>query len=167
MRIRFYFTIKNTNSLWSLYKLREFTMDSVSYSRIYYGFSLLLANSFCVHYSFANSLWIDSLTREFTLNLLWVHYYLRKITINYFSIAKSLWIHYSLREFAINSLSFYRFQYKLIISNTNSLWIQLLFRGLTMNLLLVASLSVTRIHYEFFISCSNSLCIYCFFANSL
>ena len=71
------------------YQKRKFTIKSVKVTRIYHGFSLLLANYFWIHYSFANLLLIHFLTREFTLNLLWIHYHLRKITINWLSLSRS------------------------------------------------------------------------------
>ena len=89
---------------------REFTLNSLSVMQIYYEFVYFLAN------------------------LLWVHYQLRKITMNWLSLS---WTHYgSIIVFS-----------SIIVS----VWIRFLFHDLNIN-----SLWVTRIHYGFVIFFADS-----------
>ena len=103
------FTIVFAKSLLIHFLLRDFTMNTLCFSRIYYLFrestmNLLSASS--NHYNFticfANYLWIHSLLRDLSLNSLfftnspWIH----------FSSATSRRIHYLFRDFTLIILFF-------------------------------------------------------------
>ena len=160
--------MSEANSLWIHYFFREFAINFVSITRIYYGFILLLENWLWIHYLWCkytmDSLpfsWIDyeftTVTQIHNESIIFPRIYSEStifLRIHYeltISIALSR-IRYSFLGFTMNSLSFSRFQYKFIISfsqlqyehnfrHENSPWINFLFRKSTMN-----SLPLMRIH---------------------
>ena len=80
--------------------IREYAVNSLSFSRLYFEFIIF----------FANILWIHYLLREFTIyfaKILWIHFLFCEYTLNPWSFFKtSLWIHYLFREFRVKSLFF-------------------------------------------------------------
>ena len=77
--INYQFTFSFLNILWIYLKFREYTINSQSFSRIYYKSSDLIKNLVRIHWKFpknhsklsiffANQLWTYSLFREFTIN---------------------------------------------------------------------------------------------------
>ena len=58
------------NSLYNLF--REFAMNSLSISTIYYEFTICFTNLYKITIFFANEAWINHLFREFTMNSLFV-----------------------------------------------------------------------------------------------
>ena len=121
-------------------------MHTLSFSRILYGFSNFSRILFEFTISFANSLWILYLYREFTINSLSIW------QIHHGSIIFSA-------ELTLNSLSLSRIHYGFInlsridpelLFFANLLWILNLFREFTMN-----SLIFSRILFEFTISFAN------------
>ena len=95
--IHYWSYIFSTNLLWIHYHLREFTIDSRSFSLNNYEFTHYFANLLwncyffvdwlSFHYFFANSLWIHYLCGELTMNLL----LFCEFTMNSLSVS---WSHY-------------------------------------------------------------------------
>ena len=106
------------NLLWIQYFIRDFTLHSLSLSRIQDKYTILFANSLWMHYVFRdftlNSLSFSRFHFEFTIffaSSLWMHYLFRDF----------IWIHYLSREFTINALSSSQIQYKYSIYFLNSI----------------------------------------------
>ena len=139
-----------TNSLWIHYWFREFTLNSLSYSRNQYKITIF----------FAISLWIYSIFRiqylfcEFTLNP-------RSFSNHYDFDMKSLWNHYAFTIFFTFSLRIHHLFRECTICFANSLWFHYLLRDFSLNSLFFPeftfnSLSASRFQYEFTISFANS-----------
>ena len=127
---------------------RNFTMNPLFVSLIYYEFIIDFANLLWIHYFFASSLWIYFLYYEFTANLVDFSSIYFEFIINY---ANSLWIHLLFCDLQWIYLLFqvqYEFtlfrgiiiffanlscDHKLTICFTISLWIYYLFRKSTIN----------------------------------
>ena len=123
-------------SIWIHFLLRDFSLNSLSFSQIHYLF------------------------RKLSMNSLSASWFLFESTI-YFVI--SLWIHYLFREFPMNSQSTSRYYYEFTILIAKSLCSHFLFRESTFNTLSdsrnisLISLSVSLIHYEIAIYFVKSL----------
>ena len=97
-------------SLGSLYLLRDFTMDWIhvefnTFMRINHGYILLLATSLSIHYLWyeftRNSFTSSQIYYEFTFNYansLWIDYLYREVSMDSLSFLHPLSFHY---EFAI------------------------------------------------------------------
>ena len=109
------------------YLLREFTMNSLSFSRIHYQFTIFLAHSLWLHWFFAYSTWIYYFFRESTITSLSN----RELTMNPLIFC----------VLTLNFLSISRIHYGSFLFLAYSLWIHYLFD----------ELSPSRIHYEFLI----------------
>jgi hypothetical protein len=157
------FLIFFANLLSIHYPIGNFTTDQLFFSRTYFEFTI----------SFAYSLWILYLFREFTINSL-SHWQIHYGSIIFFanfeftiSFGYSLWILYLFREFTINSLSQWQIHFGSIIFFAN-LRDSLFVREFTLYLL-----SLSRIYYgsinfslidpEYTISFANSLSIHYLF----
>ena len=105
------------NPLWISYLFRELTV----FSRIYFGFTIFLRIRYEFTIYLADSLWINLVFREVTMNslsfsrkyhefnicfviALWIHYLFRDSTMNWLSVPG---IHYLLRLYTMNSLSLF------------------------------------------------------------
>ena len=140
--------------LWIHFFSREFTMISLSVSRIRHlfrenamhslsfrlfncGFTLCFANSLAIpriHYLFGeftmNLLGFSQFTmdfREITMNSLWFQFVFRIYTLNLLSIER---IHF---QFSMNLLGVSLISYEFTILCLNLLWIYYIFREFTMN----------------------------------
>ena len=161
-------------SIWIYYLLRDFTIISLSGSRIHlestfspnqYELTICFAIPLWIHYHFReitmNTLSltlsrIDFLFREFCMNSLSVsaiHYLFLEFTImnslwyHYETTMKSIWIHYLFRDSTMNSLSFSRNHYKYIFLFANFLRIHYLIRDFSLNSISVWQLTI------FFVNC--------------
>jgi len=105
-------------------------MNSLSVSRIHFESKV-----------FRQTLWINFLLRDITMNELSISWFYYEYTI---CLANLLWIYYLLREYTKNSLSASRFHYEYTICLSNSPWIHYFFRDINMN-----SLSTSRFLFEF------------------
>ena len=105
------------NPLWIHSLFRKVTINSLSFSRICYDFTIFFSQ---IHYKFtlcfANLLWFHF----FFANSLWIHFHL----------FRELWWLRLLRKATINSLSVSRNEYWSIICFGNSLWIDRFFAKL-------------------------------------
>ena len=135
---------------------REFTMNKPIISRIYSEFTIFFSNSLIsrIHQKltccFANSL----LNRGKTLNTLWINYLFRELTMNSLTIS---WNHYVLTIFSqirseftffqihylFGKLSVTQIHYELTINIANFVRISVVFREFTIN-----SFCVLQIHYR-------------------
>ena len=79
------------NLLWIRFHLREFTIDSSSFSRNLYGYIILLAYSLSVNVSL---LWIHYLFQEYTISSLFFRQICYESTI---FLANLLWLYYLFR----------------------------------------------------------------------
>ena len=126
--------------------IREYAVNSLSFSRLYFEFIIFFAK------------------------ILWIHFLFCEYTLNPWSFFKtSLWIHYLFREFRMKSLFFAKiyfefmiFHYEFIIVFANSLWIQYLFSEFTLNSLFFSridfeSIIFSRLYYDFIIFFANPL----------
>ena len=112
------------NPLWVHYKftnlvsyiLREFTMNSLSFSQIRYKFTNF----------FPNSLWIHYEVTIFLANTLRIHYLFLESSINSQAFSRILF------EFTLNSLSFSRILFEFTICIANTQWITYISRELAM-----------------------------------
>ena len=128
------------------------TLNSLSYFRNHYKYTIVDPKSVWIQICFANSPWIHYLVCKTTINSLWSHY---ETTL------KSLWKHYMLREFTLNPLFLSWYQYEctiffaisqgfhhvfreFTIGFSNFLWIHYLLRNFSLN-----PVSFLRIHYLF------------------
>ena len=105
----------------------KFTLNSLSYSRNHYDYTILDPKSIWIHY----------LLRQVTLN----RHFLGEITLN----SLSFW------EITINPLSASQFSFEFTIFFAISLWSHYLIREITMN-----SRFFSRFHYKFTIFFANS-----------
>ena len=114
-RIHYEIIIFSMDSLWSHYLFCEFTMHLPrEILWIHYQF-----NEFTIN--FANSLLIQFLFRELTINSL----LFRGFTINFVKIPfRKLWIFYLFHEFTMNSYDVWRIKYEFTISIANLLWMR-------------------------------------------
>ena len=119
------FTICFVNLVWIPYLLRESAMNSLSFSRTYFEFTLLSQT----HYEFTIflricydfTIFFSQIRYQFTIcfvNLVWIPYLFRERTLNLLSFSQ---IHY---EFTLLSQTHYEFS----IFFANSLWFHYLFR---------------------------------------
>jgi len=122
----------------------------INWSRIHFEFTIFFANLVCTDYFF----------RELTLNSLspsrihWGSINLSRIDPEFtIPCANSLSIHYLCSEFTINSLSLSQIQYGSINFFAYSLWIHYLFRVYTMD-----PLSYSPIRYTICIAIDPLLC---------
>ena len=141
------------------YLFREFTSNSLSFSRIDFQckiFSIIFfANSLRIHYLFREFTY-DSLFRDFTIDLLSISWNHDEFPLIF---ANSLWIHYLFREFVWIHDLFLEFTLnypssrihsefpicsEFTICFANSLWILDFLCEFTSN-----SLSFSRIHFWF------------------
>ena len=174
------------NSIWIKYLFREFTMNSLSVSRIQLNLLLFSCIRFLLreftlkplsfprmHYKykicFANSPWIHFPFFGITMNSLSA----RKITLNPLFSGKLLWIHYLLCDFSFKSLSFFAEQLWTAMKSlwihycfAIFLWIDYLFREFTIcftipfHVITVKTLSALRFYNEFTIVFVISLWIH-------
>ena len=137
-------------------------MNSQSYFRYCYEFTIKLLIQLWIHYLFHPSTVSFLCFCKFTMNLIMNSLSIFRFDyefIIYFAIW--LWIHFCLRMF-------YRFffrswnNYELTIYFAIPLWINCLFNEIIMN-----SLSFSQIHFEFTMFLANSPWIHHLFANSL
>ena len=144
-------------------------MNSLSVPQIHYGSAVSFPFRLWIHYFFANSLWINNVSRKFTINS---SYFAIQFTINFLIVyeftiylAIWLWIDYLSHLFTVNSLSFRKYTMNLtmnspsFISNSvmihyffftfiaSSLWIRWFFEVLMV--LAMNSLSLSRTYHEF------------------
>ena len=148
--------------------LRDFTMNSLSLSRIYLELTILFPKSLEIHHiCFAISQWIDYIFREFTLicfaNFLWIHNLFCDFTMNLLSFSRNhckftiyfenpLLIHYLFRDIPLNSLFVWLIHYTSKIILGDSAWINYSFRESTLN-----SLSISRTQFESALFIANLL----------
>ena len=116
---------------------RKIIIQAPSFSQIYYGFTIFLANS----------IWIYYLVFEFTI--------CSRINHKFTScLENSVWINYLFRAVTMNSYGLSRIYYEAIVFFANSLWMYYVFRELT-----IISLSDSRIYYPFLEFTKNSLSV--------
>ena len=128
LRVHNLFRELTSNSL----SFSEFTLNSLSISRIHWQFSHSLDN-FLKNY-------------EFTIcfvNSLLIHYIFRRFTLN------SLRVFYLLRECTLNSSSFSRMHFEFTRSFANSPWIHLSANWQLLCAFIFNSLSISRNHFQF------------------
>ena len=134
---------------------REFTMNSLSISRIKYKSKFFLANSLWFCYWITDLLWINI----FSADLLWIKYHFREFNLNSLSIREYtlnlLRIYYLFGGFTTNSPSFSRINYEFTFYFPNKQWIYFLFLENAMYFL-----PVSRIYSEYTWYFANSLWLY-------
>ena len=135
------------NKLWIHYQIREFTINSLSSSLIYYEFILSHANLLWVHYQLRKCIinqlcsarihseltFFPRIYYEFTIfiaNSLWIHHLCRVFFICYVNL---LWIFYFICELALNTLYFSQIYYVILLYFANLLCIYYFFRGIPLN----------------------------------
>ena len=154
------YTICFTNPLWIHSMLPDFSLNSLSVSRIHLRSTIFFAKPLWIRYEITmNSLFfrdftrITSSLREFTIcfaNSAWIHYFfeitMKSLGNHHESTIKSLWIHYLLCEFDL-----YRLVFEITINllwnhyktAIRPLWIYCLLRDFSLN-----SPTYFKDHYE-------------------
>ena len=117
----------------------EFTLNSLSVSRIHYGSIFVFANSLWICYLFRyltfNSLsisWNNYLFTIFSANSLLIHYLSNEFSIDFFSFSRSKSDLIFFRVITINSLSYPRIHSDSTFVLAYILWFHYRFRQLTL-----------------------------------
>ena len=123
------------------YLVREFFIDPLSFTRIYYGFNIFRANLLWIHYLCSeSSMTVLSFSRNHFELIIYTIY-----STMHFAIL--LWIYVLARDFTMESLFFSRIQYEITISLANILWIHYLCREITLNPLFFRDYSMNFISF--------------------
>ena len=140
--------------------LRDFSLNSLSFSQIHFLFRKLSMNSssnswflFEITFFFANSLSVPRIQLEsifYFVILLWIHYLFREFPMN--SQSTSRFLFYFIKFFANTPWIHFIPQnhYEFTISFAISLWIHYLFREFTLNPLFFCGTTMYSLwnHYE-------------------